>query len=170
MGRSTINRYVYVLLVSSIAAAARAAPETKGPFDGEWRTSIGTVTLKQTKNDITGAYGNKNQFTIKGTVAGKKLNFEYQEDQSAGDGNWTLDDSGLSFKGSYKARGGQGGEWNGWRPDPKALEGKPVNLAGLWLTDLGLMELEQTGENIQGRFAAAGVSTIEGTITGRRFD
>ena len=81
--------------MSSIAAAARAAPETKGPFDGEWRTSIGTVTLKQTKNDIAGAYGDKNQFTIKGTVAGKKLNFEYQEDQSAGDGNWTLDDSGL---------------------------------------------------------------------------
>ena len=36
--------------------------------------------------------------------------------------------------------------------------------SGLWLTDLGLMELDQTGNEVDGQFALRGVSTIEGTV------
>src|SRR5215217_1404538 len=39
-----------------------------GGFDGEWRTSIGTVTLKQAGAAVTGTYGGAGQFTLKGTV------------------------------------------------------------------------------------------------------
>jgi hypothetical protein len=42
--------------------------------------------------------------------------------------------------------------------------------SGLWLTDLGLMELDQSGNAVTGRFALRGVSTIEGTVTGIRLD
>jgi predicted esterase len=153
----------FLLLV--LAGPARAAEEVA--FDGEWRTSFGIVKLKQTGSAVTGTYGNAGQFTLKGTVESKKLTFEYQEGQAKGDAHWTLDDSGHSFRGQFRIRGGQAGNWLGWRPDPEAPKAKAGNLAGLWLTDLGLMELEQTGDKVKGRYAQRGVSEIEGTVTGR---
>ena len=157
------------LVLLMMAAPARAAtPEAN--FDGEWRTSFGIVTLHQNANAVTGAYGNANQFTLKGTVQAKRLTFEYQEGQASGNGQWTLDDSGHAFHGEYKLHTGQGGAWEGWRPDPQATKGKPVNLTGLWLTDLGLMELEQSGDKVKGRYAQGGVSEIEGAVTGRRLE
>src|SRR5262249_34238396 len=116
-----------------------------------------------------GIYGNAGQFTLKGTVTGKKLTFEYQEGQASGDAHWTIDESGHSFRGEYRVRGGRAGSWQGWRAEPEASKGKPANLGGLWLTDLGLMELEQAGNKVKGRYALGGVSEIEGTVTGRMF-
>jgi predicted esterase len=140
-----------------------------GAFNGEWRTSIGIVKLKQTANSVTGTYGNTGQFSLKGTVEGKKLTFEYQEGQAKGDAQWNMDESGHSFRGEFKIRGGQSGGWQGWRPDPEAPKGKTANLGGLWLTDLGLMELEQAGDKVKGRYTLGGVSQIDGTLTGRMF-
>ncbi|HEV3083824.1 MAG TPA: hypothetical protein VGY66_28845 [Gemmataceae bacterium] len=145
----------------------RAAEE--GAFNGEWRTSIGIVKLKQTGSAVTGTYGQAGQFTLKGTVEGKKLTFAYQEGRASGDAQWTMDESGHSFRGGYRVRGGQAGGWQGWRPDPEAPKSKRANLGGLWLTDLGLMELEQAGDQVKGRYALRGVSAIEGTVTGRMF-
>src|SRR5688572_16224909 len=108
------------LVLAITATTTRAAD---GEFDGEWRTSLGTVTLKQVGNDVSGTYGNLGQFTLKGTVDGKKLTFEYREGQAAGDANWTLDESGHAFRGGFKLRGGRAGGWDGWRPDPRAVEG-----------------------------------------------
>jgi predicted esterase len=160
--------YLVLLVTFSVAAPSRAAD--KSPFDGQWRTSFGTVTLKQSGNTVTGTYGDQNQFTLAGKVANQKLTFEYHEGQATGDGSWTLDQSGHAFQGPFKVRGGRGGTWEGWRPDPQARTGKPANLAGLWLTDLGLMELEQTGDHVKGRFALRGDSTLEGTVTGRELE
>ena len=153
------------LLLLATAAPAHAAEEAA--FDGEWRTSFGIVKLKQTGSAVTGTYGNAGQFTLKGTVKGKKLTFEYQEGQANGDANWIMEDSGHSFRGEFKIRGGQAGVWQGWRPDPEAPKGKQAKLAGLWLTELGLMELEQIGDKVKGRYALRGVSEIEGTVKGR---
>jgi predicted esterase len=155
-------------LLFAIATPSRAAD--KPAFDGQWRTSFGIVTLKQSGNTVSGTYGNDNQFTLTGTVANQKLTFEYHEGQATGDGAWTLDKSGHAFQGQFKVRGGRGGTWEGWRPDPQARTGKSANLAGPWLTNLGLMELEQTGDNVKGRFALRGDSTIEGTVTGRELE
>ncbi len=152
-----------------VTVVVAGADSTTGRFDGEWRTSIGAVRLKQTGNSVTGAYGKDGQFTLKGTVEGKKLTFEYQEGQAKGDAHWALDESGHSFHGEYKLRDGQAGDWDGWRPDPEAPKGKLAKLGGLWLTDLGLMELEQTGDKVKGRYALGGVSEIEGKVTGRMF-
>src|SRR5258706_9699208 len=157
------------LVLFSLATASADAADKKNAFDGEWRTSFGVVTLKQAGTAVTGTYGDAGQFTLKGTVNARKLTFEYQEGQDQADGQWTLDDSGYAFHGGYQVRGGQAGAWEGWRPDPEATKAKPVNLAGLWLTDLGLMELEQAGDKVKGRFALRGVSEIEGAIAGRAF-
>jgi predicted esterase len=153
-----------------VTAAPAGAADADGAFDGEWRTSLGTVTLKRVGNDVTGTYGNAGQFTLKGTVQGKKLTFDYQAGQARGEAHWTLDDSGHAFRGGYKQRSGEAGDWDGWRPDPEAPKGPPATPGGLWLTDLGLMELEQAGDQVKGRYALRGVSEIEGTVSGRRFE
>jgi predicted esterase len=157
-----------LLLLLFTSTPSRAA--TQSPFEGQWRTSFGTVTLKQTGNTITGTYGDQNQFTLTGAVAGKKLTYEYHEGPATGDATWTLDNSRHAFKGQFKVRDGRAGTWEGWRPDPQARTGKSANLAGLWLTNLGLMELEQTDGKVKGRFALRGDSTLEGTLTGRELE
>jgi predicted esterase len=154
------------LLALTIAFPAFAAAPS---FTGQWHTSFGIVTLTQTGNAITGTYGNAQQFTLKGTASNNQLSFEY-EGLTAGDGTWTLNDTGLSFYGTYKNRTGQSGAWEGWQPDPQTLKAKPANLTGLWLTDFGLMYLKQTGDKVTGHFALHGVSDIQGTITGHRFE
>jgi predicted esterase len=156
--------------LASVMGAPAGGAEGRGAFDGEWRTSLGTVTLKQVGNAVTGTYGNAGQFTLKGTVQGKKLTFEYQAGQAKGEAHWTLDDSGYAFHGGYRLQSGQADDWDGWRPDPEAPKGKPAALGGLWLTDLGLMELEQAGDRVKGRYALRGTSAIEGTVTGRRLE
>src|SRR5215470_3225678 len=45
-----------------------------------------------------------------------------------------------------------------------------ADFKGLWLTDLGLMELDQTGAKVKGHFTIRGVSDIKGTVTDRRLD
>src|SRR5262249_44910756 len=142
--RSAMTRHTKAIVASSILLLAIAVPvlaADEASFNGQWRTSIGIVNLKQTGSAVTGTYGNAGQFTLKGTVEGKKLTFEYEEGQAKGDAQWTLDESGHSFRGEFKVRGGQAGNWQGWRPDPEAPKGKVADLGGLWLTDLGLMEL-----------------------------
>ena len=153
-----------------ILATATADDKPAGLFQGEWRTSIGLVKLEQKGETVTGRYGLGGQFPLKGTVNGKMLTFEYQEGQTKGDGRFTIDDSGNAFTGGFQVRNGRSGSWNGWRPDPKAPNDKPVSFAGLWLTDLGLMELTQDGAKIEGRYALRGTSRIEGKVTGRRLD
>jgi predicted esterase len=147
-----------------------AADDKGGPFQGEWRTTIGVVNLTQTGDEVTGTYGNAGQFPLKGTVKGKELTFEYQEGAAKGDGRFTLDGSGRAFTGGFQIRGGRGGRWDGWRPDPEATKGDPASFGGLWLTDLGLMELSQDGAKVKGRYAARGTSDVEGDVTGRRLE
>lgn len=165
-----MTRYSWGFAAWGWLVLAPAASAGEGVFDGEWRTSIGTVRLEQTGNDVTGTYGNAGEFTLKGTVQDHKLTFEYQEGDAKGDAQWTLDESGHSFQGRFQVRGGRAGRWDGWRPDPEAPTGTSSNLGGLWLTDLGLMELEQSGDEVQGRYASGGVSEIKGRVTGRKFE
>jgi predicted esterase len=161
---------IAALSIFAVATFASSHAAENANFDGQWRTTAGIVKLKQADNNVTGTYGNADQFTLEGTADGRKLTFKYQEGKLSGSANWTLDKSGHSFTGSFQIRGGQAGNWLGWRPDPDAAKDKQANVSGLWLTDLGLMELEQTGDKVKGTFALGGVSTIEGKITGRRFD
>ena len=60
--------------------------------------------------------------------------------------------------------------WNGWRPDPDGDPAKPADFSGLWLTDLGLMELTGEGSKVKGRYAFRGTSSLEGEVKGRQLD
>ena len=161
----------YWAIIGLILAAAGPGQAQEGSFGGRWRTSIGVVELKQDGDAVTGTYGNAGQFKIKGTVAGKVLTYEYQEGEAKGDARWTLNDSGLGFQGGYQIRGGRGGAWNGWRPDPEATKAaRSADFNGTWLTSLGLMELKQDGAKVKGRFALRGGSEIEGDVTGRHLE
>jgi predicted esterase len=163
--RQAMPAFATIFLTALLTLSAAAAD-----FGGEWRTSFGVVTLKQAGDHVAGTYGDAGQFTLDGTVAGNKLSFDYTEGQAHGSGQWTLDKSGLSFGGTFQVQGGRAGEWQGWRPDPKAIDAPRADVSGLWLTDLGLMELSQSGEQVVGRFALRGGSDIEGTVTGRHFE
>ena len=147
-----------------------AAAAADGQFDGEWRTTIGIVKLVQNGEAVTGKYGPNGRFPLKGTVKGNVLSFDYEEGQAKGNGEYTLDATGNAFTGKFQIRGGRSGVWNGWRPDPRARGDKPASLAGLWLTELGLMDLSQEGAKVKGRAALRGSSTLEGDAAGRRLD
>jgi predicted esterase len=103
-------------------------------------------------------------------VKGNILTFEYEEGHAKGDGRFTLDAMGNAFTGSFQIRSGQSGYWNGWRPDPKAPTDNIGTYAGLWLTDLGLIELTQVSAKVQGHYALRGTSKLDGKISGRRLD
>jgi predicted esterase len=60
------------------------------------------------------------------------------------------------------------GQWGRGQSTQPATQ--PINLSGLWLTNAGLMELEQTGDKVKGRYALMGTSDIKGTVTGSKFD
>jgi predicted esterase len=158
-------------LICTLATAAISAADPVKSFQGEWRTTIGIVKLQQKGSEVTGTYGMGDRFPLKGTVKDNVLTFEYTEGQAKGDGKFTLDESGNAFAGNFQVRNGRGGDWNGWRPDPKApADKKAGSFAGLWLTDLGLMDLTQEGPTVTGQYAIRGTSKIEGKATGRRLD
>jgi predicted esterase len=156
---------------SGCGLALVAIASAAGPFDGEWRTTIGLVKLEQDGDKVKGTYGNAGQFPLEGTVAGKVLTFSYQEGPAKGDARFTLDDSGNAFTGGFQIRGGRGGSWDGWRPDPEAPASPRGSFEGLWLTSFGLMELKPDDKNrLIGRYAQRGTSEIAGEIHGRRFE
>jgi hypothetical protein len=158
------------VVVTCVFLAAATAQEPAGAFQGEWRTTIGLVTLEQKGEAVTGTYGAGGQFPLKGTLKGNLLTFAYEEGNIKGDGRFMLDAADNAFTGNFQIPGGQSGNWNGWRPDPKATAGPATDYAGAWLTDLGLMELTQDKVQVAGRYALRGTSKIEGKVTGRRLD
>ncbi len=136
---------------------------------GEWRTTFGTVQLDppqaaQVKGKVSSA------FDLTGRLDGNKLTFGYDEGNIHVDATWTIALKGNSFTGTFVASNGNRGVWNGWRPDPSAASAQDAHFAGLWLTDLGLMELTADGSKIKGQYALRGTSSLEGTATGRHLD
>lgn len=137
-----------LISITGISKAFAADEKAIRNFDGEWQTTISLLKLKQTGVAVTGNFGANGQFPLKGSVSGNALKFEYEEGQAKGEGQFTLDASGHAFTGRFKIRNGRSGYWNGWRSDPGALQGKPGNYTGLWLTDFGLMELTQNEHKV----------------------
>src|SRR5271154_5078804 len=99
-----MQRVSQILIYIFCASTAAVADEGDGLFQGEWRTTIGLVKLKQKGNSVTGTYGAGDQFPLKGTINGKNLTFEYEEGQVKGDGRFTIDDSANAFTGGFQVR------------------------------------------------------------------
>jgi predicted esterase len=166
-----MTRLACVLVVAPLTLLAPSANgEEGGAFAGEWRTTLGVVTFAPQGDAVSATFAGPGLPPVKGRLKGKTLTLEYREGQVRGDATLTLDDSGRSFTGFFQYSGGQRQPWNGWRPDPEATKGQAGRFAGLWLTDLGLMELEQEGTKVKGRYAIRGTSDIEGDVKGRRLE
>jgi predicted esterase len=159
-----------LILGFAASAVAGGADDVGKGFKGEWRTTLGVVTFEPVGDKVTARFVGPGMPPVQGTVKGKELTLEYREGRIKGNATLTLDDSGRSFTGWFQYSGGGQNAWNGWRPDPEAPAGKTGSFGGLWLTDLGLMELEQTGEKVRGRYAIRGTSDIEGDVKGRRLE
>ncbi len=153
-----------------LVVLGRAGAETPGDFSGEWKSTFGIVSIDQKNGEAKGVFA-PGKFPFKGKVSGKTFTFEYDEGQVKGDASFELADDGRSYSGKFQIRGGRGGVWNGWRPDPEAVKRSAEgDFDGFWLTNLGLMKLEQNGGKVKGKYALRGGSTIEGSITGGRLD
>jgi predicted esterase len=152
-----------------IAAATAFGADDPVKFAGEWKTTAGPVTLQQKGDEITGKIVFFN-LPVKGKVEGKGLALSYVENQVKVDATLEFDASGNAFTGTSKASNGNQWAWNGWRADPSALTAKTADFSGLWLTDLGLMELTREGSKVKGRYALRGTSSLDGEIKGRHLD
>lgn len=139
-------------------------------LEGKWKTSLGLATITKEGDQVTVKFANAQIPTVKGAIEGKQASLKTEEGKTKGEASITLGDSGLSFSGWFRFANGFQRSWEGFRPDPRATEAKTGRFAGLWLTNLGLMELEQDGEKVKGRYAQRGVSTLDGQIKGRRLD
>jgi predicted esterase len=161
-----MSRLIATATVLLLGTHVHAADEP-ARFAGEWKTSFGPLTIEQQGESITGTVGGN---ALKGKVKGKELSLAYEEGQAHVEATLTLDQTGNAFSGKFQVRNGRQGLWNGWRPDPAAARGNTADYSGLWLTDLGLMELAQDGAKVKGRYALRGTSSIEGDVTGRHLE
>jgi predicted esterase len=164
-----MKRCTIVFLVASLVLATTTDGQEPGSFSGDWKTTFGPVRFDQMGDAVTGqilAF----KLPLKGKIEQGKLAVGYDEGQVHVDATLTLDPAGHAFQGTFSASNGNRGTWNGWRPDPAATKGEPANFAGLWLTDLGLMELKQEGSKVKGRYALRGTSSLEGEVKGRHLE
>jgi predicted esterase len=163
-----MRRAIPFLIVLVVACVPAFGDEPT--LQGEWRTSLGVVTFKPDGNTLVATFANPRLSPVKCSVKRKAPALQNEEGPKPGEAKLTLDDSGRSFSGSCQFANGQRTLWQGWRPDPDATKAETGRFDGLWLTTIGLMELEQTGDKVKGNYAVRGTSKIEGTITGRQLD
>jgi len=163
-----IARMAALILIGGAGASGADAPVR---FAGEWKTTAGPVTFRQDGDEVTGQIVAFN-LSLKGKFEdrGKKLAVSYVENGIKVDATLELGDSGNAFTGLSKASNGNRWNWNGWRADPSAISAKAADFSGLWLTDLGLMELIQDGAKVKGRYALRGTSSLEGEVRGKQLD
>jgi predicted esterase len=161
--------WLIAALATVLAGGSGPGAQQAGQFTGEWKTTMGPVTFEQKGNDATGSIVFF-KLPLKGKLNGKELKLGYDEGQIHVDATLSLEPSGNAFKGTFQASNGNRGVWNGWRPDPSVALGSPGQFAGLWLTNLGLMELTQDGPKVTGRYALRGTSSLEGDIKGSHLE
>jgi predicted esterase len=159
---------IAVLVPVFLGTAACGADDPRG-FSGEWKTTMGPVTLEQKGDDVTGRIVFY-RLPLKGTKTDKTLKVGYDEGRIHVDATLALDPSGNAFAGTFQASNGNRGVWNGWRPDPAASRGAAADFSGLWLTDMGLMELTRDGSKVKGRYAFRGTSSLDGEVKGRHLE
>ena len=152
-----------VILTSGLLVLACVSARAGEPtLQGEWKTSLGIVTFKPEGDALVATFAHPQIPPVKGKVTGKTATLKSEDKQKPGEAKLTLDDSGRSFEGTFQFGNGRPNPWKGWRPDPDATKAETARFAGLWLTTTGLMELEQAGDKVKGRYALRGTSKIEG--------
>jgi len=151
----------------------RTASALEEMVSGDWNTSFGKLSLKQTANKITGAYTNQNG-RIDGMLQGNIIKGtwsqapSYKPPKDAGDFMFVLSADRDSFSGKY--RQGFGGEqWTGNWTGTKASSAGYALVEGEYLTTYGKtnfkLTLKQSGNKITGIYEHDN-GRLEGTIEG----
>ena len=160
-----------IILVSGLLVLACVSARAGEPkLQGEWKTSLGIVTFKSEGDRMVATFTHPQIPLVKGSVTGKTATLKSEDKQRPGEAKLTLDDSGRSFSGTFQFGNNRPNPWKGWRPDPEATKGETSRFDGLWLTTTGLMELDQAGDKVHGRYALRGTSKIEGDVHGHQLD
>jgi predicted esterase len=159
-----------ILTSGLLVLACASAPAGEPALQGEWKTSLGIVTFKPDGDAMVATFAHPQIPPVKGSIVGKTATLKSENKQRPAEAKLTLDDSGRSFDGTFQFGNNRPNPWKGWRPDPDATRSETGKFDGSWLTTNGLMELEQTGDKVQGRYAVRGTTKIEGTVAGRRLD
>ena len=142
-------------LAAFLLGVAAQAGDEPGGFSGEWKTTFGPVSLEQNGDDVTGR-SSPSSSRSRGRSTGKALKFGYDEGQVHVDATLTLEPSGNAFKGTFRASNGTGASGTAGGPTRPRPRASPADFSGLWLTDLGLMELTQEGDKVQRPVRAPG--------------
>ncbi len=156
------------LAISVLTSYAQGADDA-AKYAGEWQTTRGPLTLEAKGNDLTGRLVFW-KLPVQGSVKEGKLALQYDEGRLHFEADLAVDPTGRSFNGVAVANNGNRGNWTGWRFDTAAIKGPTADFSGLWLTDLGLMDLSRDGAKFKGRYALRGTSSIEGEAKGRHLD
>ena len=129
-------------------------------FTGQWQTSFGVLTLKQTGDKVEGEYDNPHG-TVIGTVSGGKLTFAYQEASIGGEGWFELASGGRKFTGKWRPAArpaGPTGPVNAWRRRQRAL---PVS----GRRPTGAMRLREGPDgSVRGCYSFGGRADVTGTV------
>jgi hypothetical protein len=105
---------------AALAFSTARADDGADRFAGEWKTTLGPVTLEAGEGGtLTGrleGFG----VPVAGRAEGRSLAIEYDEGPIHVEATWTLEPGGLAFTGASRGSNGARRAWNGWRPDPEA--------------------------------------------------
>ncbi|TWT45110.1 hypothetical protein RAS1_15320 [Phycisphaerae bacterium RAS1] len=147
-------------------ASAPAATQPAADFSGAWETAQSRLWLSQRGAAVVGHDDQNN--LIEGAVEGRKLRFSVGGGLPVG-GIITLSEDGQSFSGELSSPLSDlpALALSGRRP--LAARG-PMTFDGLWQTKYGRMRLRTDGQKITGIYEYAGISKINGTLSGERFE
>lgn len=137
--RSTRKKRTYIFTIFALQFAFFGMSNDSN-FQGKWNTNLGTMTIYQNGNSVTGTYdGSSGKIT--GMVEGNTLRGSYTWQTKKGTFSLVLSDGGNAFKGEW-SRPGASGHWNGTRakqadssssaPSSAAVEIGQVALNGGW--------------------------------------
>ena len=100
-----------VVVLACAPGGARAADS----IQGEWRTSLGVVTLSQEGESVTASFKAAGVPPLKGSLKDKTANLAFREESAGGQATFTLDNSGRAFTGWLQRGNGPRRPWNGWK-------------------------------------------------------
>lgn len=153
-----------ICMISGVAAQARAEEPS---LVREWRTNLGIVTFSREGDVLTATFARASIPVLKGKAASGTVTLDASDSKPPHSAKIEQGPSGNAFEGTIQA-GNARQPFRGWRPDPEAAKGPDAAFSGLWLTSLGLMELEQEGKEVRGRYALRGTSSLSGAVAGRQ--
>jgi len=137
---------------------------------GDWNTTWGKLTLKQTGARISGAY-EKGNGKIDGTIQGNIIRGtwsqppDYKPPDSAGDFMLVLSVDRNSFSGKYR-RGFAEDKWDGNLTGTRSSNAGYEIVEGAYMTERGKLTIKQSGSKITGSYEQ-NQGKIEGTVEGR---